>query len=152
LAYIFCFICADEIFFLFRLLKKKVFKCIRICDILSFIVASTMIVIGIFIYNWIYYDLLSIVICVGGIKLFRFKNMKHAYLSMLTIALLVLVLSAVLHFFLERSYNDYVSELGSPLFIQVPDMINNLYKKCSWLPIIDVIIPGVLLSFLRSFD
>jgi hypothetical protein len=91
-------------------------------------------------------------ICVGGIKLFRFKNMKHGYVSMFAITLFVAIGSGVLHFLLERSYNDYASDLSSPLFIQVPDLIQNLYKKCSWLPIIDVIIPGVLLSYLRRYD
>jgi NADH:ubiquinone oxidoreductase subunit 6 (subunit J) len=27
-----------------------------------------------------------------------------------------------------------------------------LFKKCSWLPVLDVIIPGVTLSFLRVYD
>lgn len=31
-------------------------------------------------------------------------------------------------------------------------MINNLYKKCSWLSILDIILPGVTLSFLRVHD
>ena len=31
-------------------------------------------------------------------------------------------------------------------------MVYQLYKKCSWLPVIDVIIPGVFLSFLRTYD
>ena len=34
----------------------------------------------------------------------------------------------------------------------VPDLIVSLFKKCSWLPIFDVIIPGVFLSFLRKYD
>lgn len=38
------------------------------------------------------------------------------------------------------------------MFIEVPDLVNNLYKKCSWLPVIDVIVPGVLLSYLRTYD
>ena len=58
----------------------------------------------------------------------------------------------VLHYILSQSYNDYASELSSALFLQFPDMVNNLYKKCSWLPVFEVIIPGVMLSFLRSYD
>ena len=62
------------------------------------------------------------------------------------------VLAIILHFLLPLSYNDYAGELSSPLFFEVPDLVNNLYKKCSWLPIIDVIIPGVMLSYLRVYD
>ena len=31
-------------------------------------------------------------------------------------------------------------------------MIENLFKKCSWLPTIDIIVPGVMLSYLRVYD
>lgn len=34
----------------------------------------------------------------------------------------------------------------------MPDLIENLYKQCSWLPVYDIIIPGVLLSYLRKYD
>ncbi len=85
--------------------------------------------------------------------MFYFKSLKQAYLSMLISVVSVSMISSILHFLLRRrSYNDYASELSSPLFIQVPDMINNLYKKCSWLPVIDVVVPGVCLSFLRNYD
>jgi hypothetical protein len=64
----------------------------------------------------------------------------------------VSVLCIVLQFILPLSYNDYAGELSSPLFFQVPDLVNNLFKKCSWLPVLDVIIPGVTLSYLRLYD
>lgn len=38
------------------------------------------------------------------------------------------------------------------MFILIPDLVDQLYKKCSWLPVIDVIVPGVFLSFLRTYD
>ena len=34
----------------------------------------------------------------------------------------------------------------------MPDLVNNLYKQCSWLPVVDVIIPGSVLSYLRLYD
>jgi len=61
-------------------------------------------------------------------------------------------IAIALHSLLPLSYNDYATELSSPLFFQVPDLINNLFKKCSWLPIIDVILPGITLSYLRLYD
>ena len=78
--------------------------------------------------------------------------MKQAYLSMAISVIFVTIISGISHFILDRSYNDYASELSSPLFIALPDMVYQLYKKCSWLPVIDVIIPGVFLSFLRTYD
>lgn len=64
----------------------------------------------------------------------------------------VTILTIVLHYILTISYNDYAGELSSPLFLQVPDLVYNLFKKCSWLPILDVILPGVTLSYLRVHD
>jgi hypothetical protein len=64
----------------------------------------------------------------------------------------VTIVGVTLHYILPLSYNDYAGELSSPIFFEVPDMVNNLFKKCSWLPILDVIIPGVTLSFLRVHD
>lgn len=80
--------------------------------------------------------------------------MKQAFYSLSITVVVVTVTTFILHFTLPiaKSYNDYASELSSPAFIEVPDLVNNLYKKCSWLPVIDVIIPGVFLSYLRNYD
>lgn len=88
----------------------------------------------------------------GAIKLLRFSTMQQAYISLAISVGFVSMVSIVFHFLLTRSYNDYGSELSSPLFIAIPDLVTELYKKCSWLPVIDVILPGVLLSFLRTYD
>ena len=40
----------------------------------------------------------------------------------------------------ERSYNNYATELSSPLFLVVPDLVNNLFKKCSWLLLISYVL------------
>ncbi len=64
----------------------------------------------------------------------------------------VTTIAITLHYILSRSYNDYASELSSPLFLQVPDLINGLFKKCSWLVVVDTIVPGVALSYLRMYD
>lgn len=71
---------------------------------------------------------------------------------MIIMVVTVAILTIALHFILPLSYNDYMGELSSPFFLQVPDFINNLYKKCSWLSVLDVIIPGVTLSYLRVYD
>lgn len=64
----------------------------------------------------------------------------------------VTTIAIALHYILTRSYNDYATELSSPLFFQVPDLIDSLFKKCSWLVVVDVIVPGVTLSYLRMYD
>lgn len=81
-----------------------------------------------------------------------FNSMQQAFYSLAISVCSVTLIAVVLHFILPRSYNDYASELSSPLFIEVPDLVDNLFKKCSWLPIVDIIVPGVFLSFLRTYD
>jgi hypothetical protein len=49
--------------------------------------------------------------------------MKQAYLSMAISVVTVSIFTGVLHFVLERSYNDYASEVSSPLFLLIPDLI-----------------------------
>lgn len=84
--------------------------------------------------------------------MFYFNSMQQAFYSLAISVCFVTIVAVVLHFVLPRSYNDYASELSSPLFIEVPDLVNNLFKKCSWLPVVDIIVPGVFLSFLRTYD
>jgi hypothetical protein len=91
-------------------------------------------------------------ICVGSIKIFHFNSLKESYLAMTIMVITVSIVCVILHFLLPLSYNDYAGELSSPIFFEVPDLVNNLFKKCSWLPVLDVIIPGVTLSFLRVYD
>ena len=159
-AWVFCFICWDEILFLFVPLKKKLFKVgdgigamkIRICDVASFLLSTIMFVLGFFLTNWIYNDVMAVCICVGSIKLFKFRSLKQGFLSMIIFLVFVTIAAIILHFTLDRSYNDYATELDSPIFLTMPDLIKTLYKKCSWLPVVDVIVPGVFLSFLRKYD
>lgn len=65
---------------------------------MSFIAATGMFVVGFFVTNWIYYDILALSICVGAIKLLRFRNMKQAYLSMATTVVLVTIGAVVFHY------------------------------------------------------
>lgn len=59
--------------------------------------------------NWIYDDVLALAICVGAIKLLRFRNMEQAFISMAVSVVVVSIASLILHFKLQRSYNDYAS-------------------------------------------
>ena len=127
-------------------------KFIRWCDLISFSFTVCIGVLAVFYENWIFYNIIAGTICVAAIKIFHFNSLKQAYKSMTILFVTVSVLAGVLHFILPQSYNDYAGELSSPFFLQVPDMIENLFKKCSWLPTIDVIIPGVMLSYLRVYD
>ncbi len=156
-ALVFTFICMNEVLYLFRPFKRVVFatRCynIRRCEVVSVLFAVTLFAISLVVENWILYTFLAGCICVGSIKMLYFNSMQQAFYSLAISVGFVTLIAIVLHFILPlRSYNDYASELSSPLFIEVPDMVDNLFKKCSWLPVADIIVPGVFLSFLRTYD
>ena len=51
------------------------------------------------------------------------------------------------------SYNDFFgSNVSSPLVLQVSILSYYLYQKCSWLPVTEVILPGITIAYLRRFD
>ena len=95
---------------------------------------------------------MAIFICVASIKLFHFNSLRDAFLSKGIVVLTFTGVSTVLHFLSNRSYNDFLNEISSPFFIVVPDLVHNLYKKCSWLFIADIIFPGLLISYVRLYD
>jgi hypothetical protein len=148
----FVFLCFNEVLYIYRKSRQPVFKGIRICDITSFVIALVLMIVACFVENWIFYNIMAGCICVGSIKIFHFRSLKQAFYSMGIMCATVTIVAIILHYLLERSYNDYTSELASPLFIQIPDLVSNIFKKCSWLPTFDVIIPGVMLSYLRVYD
>ena len=40
----------------------------------------------------------------------------------------------------------------SPIVIVFPSITPELYRRCAWLPVTALIIPGMILSYLRRFD
>lgn len=84
--------------------------------------------------------------------MFRFRSLKNGFISMLVMVIDIVIFTVWSHYALPRSVNDYASELSSPLFVEVPDLVNNLYKKCSWISIYDMVLPGAVLAYLRDYD
>lgn len=151
----FVFICFNECFYLKSGLKKSAggVKWLRWCDVGALGCTAVVTTVAFLFESWILYDILAACICVGSIKLLYFNTLKQAFISMGIYVFNVTTIATTLHFILpDRSYNDYATELSSPLFISVPDLINGLFKKCSWLVVVDIIVPGVALSYLRVYD
>lgn len=84
--------------------------------------------------------------------MFRFRSLRNGIFTMLIVLASIAIFAIWSYFKLPRAVNDYASELSSPLFVEVPDLVNNLYKKCSWISIYDMILPGAILAYLRDYD
>ena len=87
--------------------------------------------------NFIFNDILSVIITVGAIKLFRFLNLKDAIICCSIIFAAENITALFLHFFYHTmSYNDLLgSKVNSPLILQMSILSYSLYQKCSWLPV-----------------
>jgi hypothetical protein len=121
-------------------------------SLVSGLISFLCYIFGIWCENWIYYNLLSFCIAIGAIKMFRFRSLRNGVYTMLIVLVSITVFAVWSYFKLPRAVNDYASELSSPLFVEVPDLVNNLYKKCSWISIYDMILPGAILAYLRDYD
>ena len=158
LALIFGFINLDELFFLVDRFRKKVYRSVRICDILSAIVSGIFLVIFGIIpsisNNYILNNILSIIITVGAIKLFKFLNLRDAFVCCFIIFAVENITALFVHYFYHTmSYNDlFGSNVSSPLVLQVSTLSYYLYQKCSWLPVTEVILPGITIAYLRRYD
>ena len=101
------FLCFNELFYLIKQLQKPLFKMIRRCDFISFVLTLAIVSLEFFFENWIFYNFLACCICVASIKIFHFSSLKQAFTSMLIMFAASTVLGIVLHFILPQSYNDY---------------------------------------------
>ena len=51
------------------------------------------------------------------------------------------------------SYNDlFGASVSSPLVMQISILSYSLYQKCSWLPVTEIILPGITIAYLRRYD
>ena len=98
--------------------------------------------------------MLSIVITVGAIKVFKFLDLRSALACCFIIFAEENLAALIIHVAKgEISYNDlFGSNISSPLFMQVPNLNYSLYQKCSWLPVTEIILPGVTIAYLRRYD
>lgn len=163
ISFAFCVICWKEVLYQWPKLTKSIPYCqhtlsiypyftVHMSTVWSFIFSFIFFLFGIWSQNWLYYNFLSACSCIGAIKLFRFRTLRNALITMTIVTITMLILLIWSHVLLVRSYNDYTSDLSTPLFIEVPDLVNNLYRKCSWIFILDVVLPGTVLAFLREYD
>lgn len=136
----------------------RVWRFVRICDILSIIVS--MVIVSLFgivpsiSSNYPFNDVLSVIISVGSIKLFKFLNLKDAIICCFVVFAFENITALFLHFmYHDMSYNDlFGSTVNSPLVMQISILSYSLYQKCSWLPVTEIILPGITIAYLRRYD
>lgn len=147
-------VCTNETLFLFKakaLNMRTICKSFRVIDLISLVFASIIVALyWVFYQNWIITDIISICTIVACIKLFKLTSLKMTVVFLGSVLVLEIIFSLVIHFSMKVSYNNLIiNEYDSPIMIELPSITRELYRKCAWLPATSLILPGLLLSYLR---
>lgn len=150
------YIVSNEILWMLdtRLNRARVWRAVRALDVVSTVIALTLFTTywaaG---QCWAVSDIMSVSLVVACIKVFRIKSLKMATAFLLSVVLLETASGLLVHYVLGVSYNDLVvNQYSSPFFLQLPSITPELRRKCAWLPALSVVQPGLVISYLRSFD
>lgn len=102
---------------------------------------------------WIFNDILAICSVIAAIKIFKIRSLKVALTLLFSSLLLEVAIGLFVHYVLGQSYNNLIIQaFESSLVIVFPSITPEFYRRCSWLPLTNLIFPGVMISYLRRFD
>ena len=103
--------------------------------------------------QWLINDILGVCTIVALMKLVKITSLMIGVYLVGGILGVEIVVGLFVHYIIGLSYNNYVINLfQNPLMLTVPSITPQLYRQCVWLPITSVLLPGLILSFLRRFD
>ncbi len=69
-----------------------------------------------------------------------------------SILLIEVVVALIIHYVVKQSYNSILlNDFNNPMFLQLPTITKNLNQQCAWIPVTEVIFPGMVLSYLRRY-
>ncbi|CAD8178974.1 unnamed protein product [Paramecium octaurelia] len=136
-------------------LQAEVFKSIRVCDCISAVLSIFFVVLYVTLNQaWFISNLITF--CISG-SLFRLFKVT----SLRGVAILygfIIIFDCVYYFvFLTRvfhvNYEIIVLQYSNyPVLFQVPQFRYNLNKVCVWLSLMDLVVPGISISYLYRFD
>ncbi|CAD8105245.1 unnamed protein product [Paramecium sonneborni] len=133
--------------------KRKILYKIRLCEVLSFILASAFMTLYIFTNAWYLSDLISIFIMSTIAKLFKFKNLKNTFYFLLICILLDGTAAIVIYFTTKQSYNSLTLKiLNCPIELQLPLLQLQYDRSCAWISLFSIAIPALYMGFTYRFD
>jgi hypothetical protein len=146
-------LCMNEIIFPLKIkfLIQPLLGPVRSMDFVSLLIAFG-IVCGWWFSdkNWILNDIIAVCICISFIKLFKFVNLKMALVYAVVIITIEIIIALCIHYIIGESYNILIfNNFNNPLEIQLPTITKVIDTRCSWIPVTEVIFPGIFLSYTR---
>ena len=94
----FIFICLNEIFYLFKIMRISLYSYFRICQALSIFLSLLVVIAAFFVDNWIFDNIMAICICVASIKILQFNSLKETFISKLIVIVVFTSVTAALHY------------------------------------------------------
>ena len=106
-----------------------------------------------FIYKRYISNIIFILIMGSLMKIFIFKNMKNATLFLFICCLTDIINALSSHYTRKMSYdNIIISYFNSPFLFEAISFNSKLYKKCSWMPLMDFVFIGLFISYMIRVD
>ncbi|CAK84741.1 unnamed protein product (macronuclear) [Paramecium tetraurelia] len=136
-------------------LQAEVFKSIRRCDCISAFLSFFFVVLYL-ILNQAWYISNIITFCISGslFRLFKVINLRGvAYLYVGIILFDCIYYFVFLTKLFHVNYEIIVLQYSNyPVLFQIPQFRYNLNKVCVWLSLMDLVVPGISISYLYRFD
>ena len=149
-------VCVSESLWLVatRTLKNAIFKRLRLLDLISISIGLSYMPIYWFSNgHWLINDIMAVSCIVALMKLLKIKSLSLCVFLLVSLLIQEAIVGVVVHYVLHLSYNNYIiNTFQNPIILVIPSITPQLYRSCAWLPITSVLLPGLLLSYLRRFD
>lgn len=149
-------ICTSETLWLLknRKLNEARFGPVRLLDLVSFMVGVA--VTGLYWVTggmWIVNDVLAVCTIIASIKILKIRTLNDGMFMLYSLLVIELVMGLFIHYVIKKSYNNLVIQLfESPLVVAFPSITPELYRRCAWIPVTNILFPGLFISYLRRFD
>lgn len=148
------FYCINIQFLRWRLCVYKGGYTFRLLDLLGFCIGCGAVCAWYFSgTNWIIGDTIYFCIYLATIKLVKFGSLKTALIAFIITMGLNIFLILLAQFVIGVYFNNGMLTLfNNPLFLEVPAITIYPNRKCSWLFLFSMALPGILLCYLERFD
>ncbi|CAD8125332.1 unnamed protein product [Paramecium sonneborni] len=136
-------------------LQAQIFLSIRVCDCISIFLSIVLVTLYIILNQaWYISDLITF--CISGSLLRLFKVISLRGVTILYGA--IIIFDCIYYFYLltqlfSVNYQIVVLQYSNyPVLFQIPQIKYNLNKVCVWLSLMDLVVPGLSISYLYRFD
>ncbi|CAD8074347.1 unnamed protein product [Paramecium primaurelia] len=136
-------------------LQVEIFKSIRVCDCISLFLSILFVVLYLTL-NQAWYISNMITFCISGslFRLFKVINLRgvallYGFIMIFDCFYFFVLLTTIA----KVNYEIIVLQYSNfPVLFQIPQFRYNLNKVCVWLSLMDLVVPGISISYLYRFD